>query len=643
MNADIASRVQFPIKVAYGLTIHKSQGMSLDNVIVDCRFISCPGQLGVALGRAKDVYGLQVNAFQEKHVISQPDAVGDFYAADPLALREDLSCCRTPLTLPDDEPRPEPHGIFDGPAEEIETADEDHDLIDLDLLVTERVVATDRNISAIDYRELISSTKYEYTVTDLQSTVNELLDGLMVDVQNVETFCKVQIDHLQELYQEGTERNLNQGILNAFYGNVQQHMTGELYTREVQQILFNTSDLTDGHSHAAFRIFTNIRTFFLKEKENKITVAEDQNRRALKADLSAIERGKVRYVGGHCVAKIKYHLTSSLRRLANSISSEKRAIIQNIQYKLDILDIIIRSQSQITQETSDKESLSVTNVKQNLRCGLTHITDTCLDFFTKLCSCTLDLQSRANLNKFGEDMFEANFADLKRNDELWEMFYMMFTSEMEYRPNCELVIRELFQDLVLHFLKIMMNQFRKDYLQDKHTEKKDAHRKQVLKRTNTQHVSFDDITSDTSHNKVNTHTALVAYVSASNTLPKSFTKLQLQSLCDAYQVTYKNETKPKLIEKLCEALGKVDAMPHPEVFPSSSKSTRVETRKSKRGTPVVGRDLCKACRQRGDDDADWVLCNYCDCWFHRFCAEIFDDDEWAEYCKPGVKFRCHSC
>ena len=61
---------------------------------VDCSGIFKPGQLGVALGRARSSEGLRVINFSTKYCIKQPDIVLKVLNREPVEHREDTSCCR---------------------------------------------------------------------------------------------------------------------------------------------------------------------------------------------------------------------------------------------------------------------------------------------------------------------------------------------------------------------------------------------------------------------------------------------------------------------------------------------------------------------------------------------------------------------
>lgn len=65
----IAMRKQFPLRLAYAVTIHKSQGMSLDKLYVDCSRIFEKGQAYVALSRIKTLNGLYLRNFNPTKVM----------------------------------------------------------------------------------------------------------------------------------------------------------------------------------------------------------------------------------------------------------------------------------------------------------------------------------------------------------------------------------------------------------------------------------------------------------------------------------------------------------------------------------------------------------------------------------------------
>ncbi len=74
----IAERTQFPLRLAYGITIHKSQGMTLEKLVVDCSKIFERGQAYVAMSRVKTISGLYLKSFTADKVMVD-ERVSDFY------------------------------------------------------------------------------------------------------------------------------------------------------------------------------------------------------------------------------------------------------------------------------------------------------------------------------------------------------------------------------------------------------------------------------------------------------------------------------------------------------------------------------------------------------------------------------------
>ena len=70
--------VQIPLKLAYALTIHRSQGCSLDYAEIDLSNIFSPGQAYVALSRVKHKEGLSIIDIDFDKICAHPKAVS-FY------------------------------------------------------------------------------------------------------------------------------------------------------------------------------------------------------------------------------------------------------------------------------------------------------------------------------------------------------------------------------------------------------------------------------------------------------------------------------------------------------------------------------------------------------------------------------------
>ena len=76
---------QFPIKLAYAVTIHKSQGMGIDNLVCNIDNIFTPSQFYVAVGRATDPKNLYIEYSRGnfsnylRNIIKVSDEVRRFY------------------------------------------------------------------------------------------------------------------------------------------------------------------------------------------------------------------------------------------------------------------------------------------------------------------------------------------------------------------------------------------------------------------------------------------------------------------------------------------------------------------------------------------------------------------------------------
>jgi ATP-dependent DNA helicase PIF1 len=81
-------RKQLPLGLAWAVTVHKTQGASLDRAVVDLNGTFAEGQAYVGISRSRTLEGLQIRNFSESSVKTDP-LVREFYAVlhDPTRLR----------------------------------------------------------------------------------------------------------------------------------------------------------------------------------------------------------------------------------------------------------------------------------------------------------------------------------------------------------------------------------------------------------------------------------------------------------------------------------------------------------------------------------------------------------------------------
>jgi hypothetical protein len=80
---DVGEFNQYPIKLAWAITVHKSQGLTFEKAILDINRAFAPGQVYVALSRLKSLDGLVLTSPVQFTAISQDKALVDYAQMKP--------------------------------------------------------------------------------------------------------------------------------------------------------------------------------------------------------------------------------------------------------------------------------------------------------------------------------------------------------------------------------------------------------------------------------------------------------------------------------------------------------------------------------------------------------------------------------
>jgi hypothetical protein len=78
---ELGTFTQFPLRLAWAITIHKSQGLTFDKVIIDAGRSFAPGQVYVALSRCRSLEGIVLHSLIPQSALHSDKRIGAFSAA----------------------------------------------------------------------------------------------------------------------------------------------------------------------------------------------------------------------------------------------------------------------------------------------------------------------------------------------------------------------------------------------------------------------------------------------------------------------------------------------------------------------------------------------------------------------------------
>lgn len=336
--------------------------------------------------------------------------------------------------------------------------------------------------------------------------------------------------------------------------------TASDFYKEVNQLLLSEKtaairNLFEGEpvarKNVTFKVMCEIREKVLE------TAAEAMKKKAHdKLDTGEVfaespgGRGKIRYIGGWCVRSI---IKEKKRKVIKDLYKvKKREECSRLRHQLDLLHHLEASEHQLMQSSNDKESLEETSRGQNVRKGLTNITDQSFNFFMLLDKKIRLIETSTNIDLNGTNFHSFVISQLLSDQSLFRSFCDQFVMHVEI-DDAQVLYNEILQKYSL----MSLSQLRKRYLKDVKAQKTEAHRKQIKIKEKTANVKTNPfnmafIKNDSSENKLVSHRRLQSEILKNDSfISLTFTKADMEKLCKAYRCQFeRNLTKKLISEKL---------------------------------------------------------------------------------------------
>ena len=652
LQKDVGSRRQIPLRLAYALTVHKAQGMTISRLHVDCRNMCQAGQIGVAVGRATLKVGLRISNFSKRQLRPHQKEVLDFDMRPSRRSLENLECCRqfqiSDVVL---EPATMTIPLLSTIAPEEEETIEDMDTGDIvsdDLLLQAELCSqsTDaqNNVVAIALPEEICVSDHirkiladnEHAVTKTQVEINDMYQYMLQHPVETNLFSCHVWNNLSQLFAKYSETTLSNKNATEFYSKVYLYLQSKSYQSSVQAAF--ACDVPKGcHFNAALHIVKYLRELFISLAAKGIRERPIVSIQQASVGSDA-GKGKIRYIGGWCVATLKYRLKQYV--LANMYAFGSQDKVSEVKQEIAYIEQLVSTERELEQHSCEPSSLKETARKQNVKSSLTNITDNAYHFFLSLDTKIRQVESYQYAQIHGEDMYKRIRESLQCDCNLWNMWFDLLKCEEKVD---EVPARKLFDEVVQKFLRMSCAQFRRDFLQDLKLKKEEAHRKQIqMKQGKSGCVSkwnFASIVQDVTLNKISSHRRLQAELlqNKNHLIDGPFSKEHLTKLSKSYGLSVTGRsTKKTLAATLSLTIPSVEGVIHPFFLSDGPlrdmSSDHIDTQSaqaSKRSKTVEF--PCGVCRK--ECKMNTVQCDQCEKWYHGKCvhvniASVTDDEEW---------------
>jgi hypothetical protein len=625
-GVDTASRKQLPLMLAYAHTIHKTQSLTLNNMEVFCTGIFAPGQLAVAIGRARNISGLRVVNFQStRHVIPQHRDVAQFSTRSGALVQKDMSCCKAASYLPQlpvavDGPLGvhEPNLVKPIYSIHEEDADgpDDEEMIDiLTSLQNDNSSESDNDLD-IDSLETTKATK-DLNPSAILDAVS-LDDGVKVAFSNspyLPEFVNCISVKCDEFW-KGTTSAAFTMFFSKWHSFSHKHLP--ILAKE----MFPSDEI---QYPSVVKLAVQVRDQFVAAQKPVQATYDNE----FQCKITKENHGNIRFLSGRGVALTKKNLLRYCLDNAKNIERKKiKESIQKAENKLKHLDFMRTTKTEVLNGAYPWSAEEVER-KQNLSGGLTHVTDRTFEFYLDLEKERQKLHNFSNLQEHKSYIFLMSTKALHRLPELQEKFRLVFEDMENVDNEC---IEAIYSDLVDSYLRVANNEFR-NYLKTKLNKKKKlSHRAEILRSS-----SSRSATSTTVKPKVIPE------------LKRDSKMSQAASVKVADVDPVADSASTSDVDPVADSASTSDVIDIPQSSSASSKKGAgikgsVKCGKGKKGGKGKRKKqifTCPGCDLVYPGGQDWIGCDVCPNWWCRICVKLENDEEWAN--QQNMDWICPQC
>ena len=325
----IGTRIQFPLRPCYAITVHKAQGLTLNAAVVHCAQEFVPGQSYVALSRVRNEASIQVINFKSRFLIPLPATVKTVtpYDASEIVLEQTFSCCKNKELDPE---------VFKCESQYNESDENNEGII---------IAQSDGEIIAREFYELSTGVRVnlddvfvcmcadfqqQLTVLPERFSVKEFLES-QIDVPNDDQYSEsiksaaaygiyhldlfnllariiwIRLFTLFESYNSENGESVHMTNCNFTYATAKMHqlfLTNEYRSDLISAFSDNSwSELDDGQRTLGSQLVFYLFQLFANELGNMVRKEEARPLLFDVRNMGPDGKGKIRYIGGWAIRK----------------------------------------------------------------------------------------------------------------------------------------------------------------------------------------------------------------------------------------------------------------------------------------------------------------------------------------------------